>query len=54
MEHFELTKEQRDYLFSLIHQDMQRPMTIARWAERTNIKMMFDKTNDKTIIVKGD
>ncbi len=54
MEHYTLSKEQRDYLFSLVELDRKRPMSITQWAEKTNVLMMFDKTNDKTIVVKGD
>ncbi len=54
MEHYTLSKEQRDYLFNLIELDRKRPMSITQWAKKTNVLMMFDKTNDKTIIVEGD
>ncbi len=54
METYTLTKEQRDYLHNLLKGSIQRPLGIARNVWLMDLVMMFDNTNDKTIIIKGN
>ena len=54
METLTLTKEQRDFLHGLLKNSIHRPLGILRNIWLMDLVMMFDGTNDKTIIVKGD
>jgi hypothetical protein len=54
MEHYILTTQQREYLHDLLVKTTKRPLNVDRNAWLMDLQMMFDSTNDKTIIVKGD
>jgi len=54
MEHYTLDKKQRDFLHDLLEKNIQRPLGIARNLWLMDLVMLFDSTNDKIIIVKGD
>ncbi len=54
MEHYTLDKKQRDFLHGLLKNSIHRPLGIERNVWLMNLVMLFDGTNDKTIIVRGD
>jgi len=54
MEHYTLSKEQRDFLHGLLEKNIQRPLGIERNLWLMDLVMLFDSTNDKCIIVEGD
>ncbi len=54
MELYTLTTKQRDYLHDLLVKTTKRPLNLDRNAWLMDLQMMFDSTNDKTIVVKGD
>lgn len=54
MEHYTLSKEQRDFLHGLLENSIHRPLGIERNLWLMDLVMLFDGTNSKTIIVKGD
>ena len=54
MEHYTLDKKQRDYLHDLLVQSTKRPLYLPQMGWLMDLVMLFDGTNNKTIIVHGD
>ena len=54
MEHYTLTTKQRDYLFMLLKQSVNRPLGLPQRAWLMDLVMLFDGVNDKCVIIEGD
>jgi len=54
MEHYTLTEKQRKHIHSILKQSTKRPLGLPYMEWLLDLVMLFDGTNNKTIIVHGD
>lgn len=54
MEHYTLNEKQRKHIHSILKQSTKRPLGLPYMEWLLDLVMLFDGTNNKTIIVYGD